>query len=393
MNSFRTLTLAMGAIVLSGLVACGAGGDSSTAAGSGSLRLALTDAPACGFDAVKVTVQKVRVHQSASAGDGDSGWSEITLNPERRIDLLTLTNGVLAELGQTPLPSGKYTQLRLILADNSDAAPLANAVTPSGATEVALKTPSGQQSGIKANIDIDVTADKLADFVLDFDACMSVVTAGKSGQYLLKPVLTVLPRYISGVTGFVDTTLIGANASVSVQQGGGVVKATTPYLSASSVGRFLLQPVAPGSYTLVLTAPGRRTAVVTGVTVLADSVTSINSNATALNPATSASGTLAGTAPTDTLVRALQPLTAGPSIELAGHLVDASSGNYSYVLPVDAPLVAPYVALPGTLAFVADTAAAGKYTLSASLAGFPTKTSVLGSLSAGATITTNFTFP
>ena len=64
---------------------------------------------------------------------------------------------------------------------------------PTGGTETALTTPSGQQSGLKMNVDIDVAADKVADVVLDFDACKSVVKRGNSGQYNLKPVIAVIP--------------------------------------------------------------------------------------------------------------------------------------------------------------------------------------------------------
>ena len=384
------LKLALGGVMLAGLAACGGGGSSSGAtADSGTLRLALTDAPSCGYDAVNVTIQKVRVNQSSTAGDTDGGWSEVVLNPARRVDLLTLTNGVLDELGQTPLPTGKYTQLRLVLADNDGTHPMANSVVPTGGTETPLKTPSGQQSGVKANINIDIAANKMADFVLDFDACKSVVVAGNSGQYLLKPVVSVIPRYVSGVTGFVDSTLVNGSTSVSLQQGGVVIKATTPGVN----GQFLLQPVAPGSYTLVLTAPGRTTAMVTNVAVAAETVTPVNASGTALNPPTSASGTVNGTAPEGTLVRVLQPLTVGTTVEIAGRFVDGTTGLYSYPLVVNAPLVAPYIAAPGVLVFTADTAAAGKYTLSASLTGYSDKAAVLGTLTSGATITTNLTFP
>jgi hypothetical protein len=393
------LKLVLGALVLAGLAACGGGGGgddvSFVGASNGTLRLAVTDAPTCGYDAVNVTIQKVRVHKSSTASDTDSGWSEVVLNPARRINLLTLTNGVLDELGQTPLPTGKYTQLRMVLADNDSAHPLANSVLPTGGAETALKTPSGQQSGVKTNINIDIAANKMADFVLDFDACKSVVVAGNSGQYLLKPVVTVIPRYVSGVTGFVDATLVNGNTSVSLQQGGVVIKATTP----GSNGQFLLQPVAPGSYTLVLTAPGRTTQIVTSVPVTTDTVTPINASGTALNPTASASGTVNGTATVDTLVRVLQPLTPAltggipTTVEVAGRFVDGNTGFYSFPLVVNAPRVAPYVAVPAVLAFTADTAAAGKYTLRASLAGFTDKSAVLGTLASGATITTNFTFP
>ncbi|MDP3708002.1 MAG: DUF4382 domain-containing protein [Polaromonas sp.] len=389
MKLLQNMKLALGGLLVAGLAACGGGGGGS--ADSGTLRLALTDAPACGYDAVNVTIEKVRVHQSSSASDADGGWSEVVLNPARRVNLLDLQNGVLEELGETPLPAGKYTQLRLVLAGNTGANPLANSVVlTSDKSELALKTPSGQQSGLKTNINIDIAANQLADFVLDFDACKSVVLAGGSGQYLLKPVVTVIPNYVSGVAGFVDAAIVANGyTNVSLQQAGLVIKATTP----DSTGKFLLRPVAPGSYTLVMTAPGRTTAVVTNVAVVADTVTTVNASGTPLNPPVSGSGTVTGTAPVDTLVRVLQPLTNGTTVEVAGRFVDGITGSYSYSLPVDAPRVAPYVAAPNLLVFAPDTAAAGKYTLNASLTGFADKTVTLAALTSAPAITTNITVP
>ena len=388
MTLFRNMKFTLGAALLAGLAACGGGGGGDSAAGSGTLRLALTDAPSCGYDAVHVTVAKVRVHQSSSAGDADAGWSEIVLNPARRVDLLSLTNGVLMELGQIPLPTGKYTQMRLVLADNSATQPLANSVLPTGGREVALKTPSGQQSGVKTNINIDIAENKMADFVLDFDACKSVVQAGASGQYLLKPVVTVIPRYVSGVQGYVDPALGAGATRVSLQVNGTVVKATVP----DSTGKFLLQPVAPGNYTLVMAAPGRTSAVVTGVPVAAETVTPVATAVApiALPPSGSASAT--GTAPADTLVRALQPLAVG-TVEIDGQYVNSVTGAYAFSLPVSAPLVAAYAAAPAPLVFSADAPAAGRYTLRASLPGFADKDAVLPALSAGGAATANFTFP
>ena len=377
------------------LGACGGGGGAAgpapSSSSNGALRLALTDAPACGYDAVNVTVQKVRVHQSSSAVDGDSGWSEIVLSPSKRINLLSLTNGVLSELGQTPLPTGRYTQLRLVLADNSGTSPLANSVVlSSDKSEVALKTPSSQQSGVKANIGIDISANQMADFVLDFDACKSVVTAGNSGQYLLKPVVSVIPRYVSGVSGFVDPTIAASsNVSVSLQLAGVVVKATTP----DSTGKFMLQPVAPGTYNLVVMGTGRATMVVTGVAVAADTVAAVNASTTPLNPPASPTASLIGTATTGSYVRALQALSSGPTVQILGRFVDDVTGSYNFSLPINAPLVGPYVAAPNPLVLVADTAAAGKYTLGASLTGFAEKLVVLNTLTASTVVTTNFTFP
>ncbi len=240
------------------LTACGGGGGDSggTSTATGTLRLALTDAPACGYDQVNVTIEKVRVHTSSAAQESDAGWSEMVLTPPKRVDLLTLTNGVLEELGSTSLPAGRYTQMRLVLARNAGMGAPANSVVPSGGSERPMETPSGQQTGLKMNVNIEVAANQLADFVIDFDACKSVVRAGHSGRHLLKPVLSVMPRVTTAsnaVEGYVASAMAVGTTSVSLQKDGAVVRGTVP----SSNGRFVLSQVPAGVYDLVVGADGR----------------------------------------------------------------------------------------------------------------------------------------
>ena len=126
------------AFMMLGLVtACGSSGDNGGAA-PGSLSVSLTDAPACGFDQVNVTVSKVRVHQSSSADDTAAGWTDITVNPPRKINLLDFNDPTqpihVQPLGLSPLEAGHYTQLRLVLIPNSGSSPLANSVVLSGTT-------------------------------------------------------------------------------------------------------------------------------------------------------------------------------------------------------------------------------------------------------------------
>lgn len=353
------------------VAACGGGGSSDN--GTGTLRLALTDAPACGYDAVNVTVEKVRVHRNSNAGDGDAGWSEIVLSPARRVNLLALTNGALEELGQTPLPAGTYTQLRLVLAPNSAADPLANSVLPTGGAEVALTTPSGQQSGLKLNVDITVQPDQLADFVIDFDACKSVVKRGNSGQYNLKPVLTVLPRLAAAgarVVGYLAPSMAGA--SVSVQLNGVPQRATVPDPVS---GRFDLYPVPPGTYDLVISGAGRVSAVMTGVPVVADAYTYVNASGSPIDLPAGAPRTVGGifttvapVVPTGAGVRALQSLTGGPTVEVAALPVDLpGTGAYALGLASAAPVRAAYAAGATAVTFTPDAPAAGKYTIEATV--------------------------
>ncbi len=357
------------------IAGCGGGGEGGGIGGTGvapgTLRLAITDAPSCGYDAVNITIEKVRVNQRVDAADGDSGWSEITINPAKRIDLLTLSNGVLQDLGQTSLPAGKYTQLRLVLAANSGATPLANSVVPTGGTETALTTPSAQQSGIKLKTDFDVASDQVADVVLDFDACKSVVKRGNSGQFNLKPVINVIPRLSDAgmrVIGYVDASIAVSTTNVSLQSNGVPLKATPPDAS----GRFVLYPVPAGTYDLVVTSAGRVTAVMTGVPVVLTGYTYVNSTALPIAPpaAASAPRTVAGTVvPPTATVRALQSLTGGPTIESAWAPVDATTGAFSMSLPIQPTVRTTYMLNPAALVFSTDAAAAGKYTVEATSAG------------------------
>ena len=55
----NNLKLAFGGVVFATLAACGGGGGGTApVAETDTLRLALTDAPACGYDSVNITVEK-----------------------------------------------------------------------------------------------------------------------------------------------------------------------------------------------------------------------------------------------------------------------------------------------------------------------------------------------
>lgn len=385
----------MGGVAVAALVACGGGG--SDGAGEGTMRLSLTDAPACGYDHVYVTVERVRVHQSAGAGDNDAGWRDIALPAPRRVDLLELTNGTLEPLGQAQLPAGTYTQMRLVLAENTPTNPLANSIVPTGGAETALTTPSGQQSGLKFNVNLEVPADRIADFAIDFDACKSFVRAGNSGRYLLKPVLAVIPILSDAgqrIVGYVEPSLAATTTTVSAQTGGSPVRATPP----DATGRFVLYPVPAGTYDLVITAPGRVNAVMTGVPVVTTAFTTIGSTTARIaTPASAASAVASGTvtvngsvADTMSSVRAQQALTGGPTIEVGYSAADALSGGYSMTLPTAAPARIAYAAGATTFPFVADAPIAGLYRLEASAPTFAAKSA---NIALTTNVTTNFAFP
>ena len=384
--------LAGSALIATTLVACGGGGSGTptTTASTGTLSVALTDAPACGFDAVNVTVNKIRVNASSTASDTDGGWTDITLNPARKINLLNLTNGVLDTLGQTPLAAGHYSQLRLVLDAN------ANTVVPTGGTEQALVTPSAVQSGIKLTNEFDVAAGQQVDLVLDFNACKSVVTQG-NGRYLLKPVVKVVPTAVVGISGVVATSLLGSHVTVSAQQNGVEVGATVPN---PTTGEFMVSHLAPGNYDVVITADGHAAEVVGAVPVAASGSTVLSTATAPLDLPVSAMGAIAGTvtlpanATEAAYVSAKQTFAAGPTVTVKYAGADVSTGAYTIAnLPVAAPRYAAYSAtLP--LSFATATTVlpgAGKYRVEASGTGYTTKAIDMVDISAANATKVDFT--
>lgn len=337
------------------LAACGGGGGDSESSAQGVLQLSLTDAPAC-YQQVLVTVVKVQVQKSGNATDSEQGWTDIV--PPKgptQIDLLQLTNGTITDLGAANVDATRYSQMRLVLKENTAADPYANSIKLNDGTVVALTTPSGQTSGLKIKGDFNVAANSTTQMLLDFDACKSIVVAGNSGRYILKPVVRLSELVAGSVSGYVTATM-AANATVSAQKGGEIIRSTRP----DSSGKFSLSYLPTGTYTVVISADNHATGVVESVPV-GTSTTVLSGTATAVVLPTSPMGTVTGTvtassksgntttmAPvTDAVVRALQAI-GSTLFEVTSTNVDGVSGAYTVKLPANAPVRATYSGTPLT---------------------------------------------
>lgn len=393
MNDSKPITWLLGLLLTVVVAGCGSGGGGTTAQ-PGTLGVALTDAPACGFDEVNVTVSKVRVHQSGNASENAAGWTDITLNPPRKINLLDLDNGALASLGETPLEAGHYTQLRMVL-DRNTGQSLANSVVLEKTTaEIALVTPSAVQSGIKLIHQFDVGSGQRVDLLLDFDACKSIVTRS-NGTYALKPVIKVIPFEQNGIVGFVDKAL--PNVVVSAQDNNGeIVRATVP----NADGKFFLAHLDPTNcpttcYNVVITADSHATAVITGVQVqTSTSITAVSTSGAPIPVVTpptleaSATHSISGTvtlnplSATDETVFVAAKQTLGSDLtvtvksQVAVSEVDPQNnptGNYPYaltLLPTGAPSLGPYTT-PLPIVFTRQPATVGvNYTVRVSATGY-----------------------
>ena len=389
MKRWMLAVTAVGAAVT--LAACGGGGGSGAGATpTGTLQLSVTDAPAC-YEHVLVNVAKVRVHMSDDTGTSDSegGWRDVVPpNAPVLIDLVNLTNGQLKDLGSADVPAGSYHQLRLVLADTG------NSVTPVGGTAQPLKTPSGQQSGLKIKADFEVAANQVSDLLMDFDACKSIVLTG-NGKYILKPVVRLSAKPAGAIQGFVSTSVAQGTATatlssinVSAQQNGAVVRSTIPDTS----GKFVLSYLPSGTYTVVITGDG----VASGGTVdttkgaatrLVDSVpvgtstVSLNTGTSTIALSPSAMGTVTGTISASTpagtttisdnaIVAARQ--TVSTRLVEVGSTRPDDAQKYTLRLPLAAPEIQLFSA-SGLPAATADAANAGKYTIRVTGGGLATK--------------------
>jgi hypothetical protein len=305
--SFRMLVYIALAAVAAGCGGGGGGGGGGIAT-SGTVTTTLSDPPSCKatLSNVWVTIADVKAHLNPDASPGDTGFVDLTPNlasSPMQIDLLSAPDVecLLATLGSTSgLPAGKYQQIRLILVANDAtdvklstnggtnecaAAGGFNCVQVFGAPNPQLLTlPSEANTGIKippgqlASGGLTVSPGMGLDIDIDFNACTSVVQAGHSGKFLLKPTLraaelgtnplvagTVVVGTASDGSVTVPASPQGVPNSVvwleqqstSVDVQGGSTDTVENFIGSTMTdlsGHFEFCPVAPGNYDIVTDA-------------------------------------------------------------------------------------------------------------------------------------------
>lgn len=180
-------------ILFSLISGCGGGGGSDSGPATGSIQVGLTDAATSEYQAVYVSVAEVQVH-----GDGGS-WQTIS-SPNKTINLLELVNGVRETLAIATLPAGNYTQMRLVLMNKPDndinilyvKHPYANYFIDPLNNAIELKVPSAFESGLKIVKGFSISPNQTTELILDFDVSKSIVMAGSSGNWLMKPTIKML---------------------------------------------------------------------------------------------------------------------------------------------------------------------------------------------------------
>lgn len=100
---------------------------------------------------------------------------------ERRLNIIEISKSNPVVLSNVSVPSGTYTQIRLVIKDDST-------IVVDG-EEFSIKIPSGEQSGVKLNGEFDISG-KFFRLDLDFKAEESVIF-NKGQGYKMKPVIEI----------------------------------------------------------------------------------------------------------------------------------------------------------------------------------------------------------
>jgi hypothetical protein len=203
--------------------------------GMASLQVRLTDGPDPNVREVWVDIQQIELIMS------DTSHPLILDGAHPGVyNLLAFSDGKDTLLADATIPAGTISQIRLILGDN-------NYIITKDGEKIALKTPSGQESGLKVQVHQAVTGGILYRLTLDFDAGRSIVKAGNSGKYLLKPVLRIFSLIPSG--GDIQGVVVpdSFRTTIFAIQGLDTIAST---VNDTTNGRWLFKDLPAGGYSL-----------------------------------------------------------------------------------------------------------------------------------------------
>jgi len=196
-------------LILLVTVGCTSSSDSGE---TGTLVLKLTDAPVDSKDisGVYIAIEKIEVNKSAS---NNANWETVKEYAEpKEFNLLELTNGESALLGEFELTAGQYNQIRFILdiQEQGKQPP----TTPGSYVEFndnpentePLFVPSSGESGYKAVGAFEVPVNGDVDITVDFDLrkALHITGEGNNQRYILIPTLRLI---VDSQAGNIDGTI------------------------------------------------------------------------------------------------------------------------------------------------------------------------------------------
>lgn len=240
--------------------------------GEGSLVLNITDAPVDDENITGVYITFIGIEYKIEDGE----WNEVeNFGDPVTINLLELQNGRTELLTEFSAGAGEYTGIRFILdAAQKEEGVKSNIgcyITFADSTQTPLFVPSGAQSGYKATGSFTVPVNGTVEITADFDLRKSVVKAGNSGKYILKPTIRVMADNEAGeISGTITPSTDGVNYVVYAYNAGSYTEAESETPEGEEVrfanavsstkadenGNYILSFLGRGSYDIVLVAVG-----------------------------------------------------------------------------------------------------------------------------------------
>jgi hypothetical protein len=249
----------------------------------------MTDKTNPEYEQVVVLVKEIRLvpEGKENLADEDSSLPVLPFNGPRSIDIMQL-HFQQELLGTGTIPAGEYTQVRLILEQNPSGSPVNYVALKGDPTRIPLKTPSGQQSGVKVLGKFTVQEGVINTIMIDFDPNTAIVDTGssdKNQKFVLKPTGIRIVQTSESLTAFgslsgtVSAARTWSSATVSVKPAGSATSIASGLVYAEQVvGQSLWQApftsfVPAGQYRVHVQAAGFApySSTVTTVTTGADS--------------------------------------------------------------------------------------------------------------------------
>lgn len=266
MKSLFGLSVAIIALLTFGLFSCS---NDEAITGEGQIKLNITDAPIDqeGVSGVFITFTGIEFQK-----DGGPWQTAEEFEGPVTINLLELQNGRTELLGDFTAGAGNYTGLRFMLdapeRGRNPSNPGCFIEFEDGRIEP-LFVPSGAQTGYKAIGEFTVPLNGTVEITADFDLRRSVVEAGASGIFILKPTIKVIVNnQAGGIRGNITNREAEINYVVYAYEAGTYTEEESADPEAEAVrfpnslsntgaednGDYMLAFLAPGDYDLVVVA-------------------------------------------------------------------------------------------------------------------------------------------
>ena len=144
-----------------------------------------------------VTVDKISIVPTEDSADGDSTdvGVQVLTDKDFEVDLKRLQTGLDTAIADLDIPTGEYSQIRLVTADKAS-------VTYADGSFQDVMIASGQQTGLKVSFDpftIESTDDRV-EVTLNWDVQESL-EGNPAGQFVITPVVDAAVNVTSAGSG------------------------------------------------------------------------------------------------------------------------------------------------------------------------------------------------